>query len=164
VDFINPIQPIKNYNAGITKNMPTLSEMPKRKGNPNKTRSKRSDATHSIKFPVDPIQQMKLKTYCRQAKRIYQLKGREPLSQTKFNNMLVRFGLKHLYLAKWSEEYKDSGVYMHTNLLETEYVDIGGPHGLAVRKNLSERKVIFFIIASVLSWLEGGEGSLEKII
>jgi hypothetical protein len=34
---------------------------------------------------------------------------------------------------------------MHTNVLETEYEEIGGPQGLSVRKGMSDRKVVYQI-------------------
>ncbi|WP_274856883.1 hypothetical protein [Bacillus methanolicus] len=128
-----------------------------------KNRAVRKDKTHNIKFPVSPIIQMKLKSYCKQAGRIYKKQGKEPLSQTKFNTLLLRFGLQHEEILKWTHDYNDTKVYMHTNILETEYTEIGGPHGLAIRKNLSDRKVVYQIMLSVLQWLEGG-GTLEKIL
>ncbi len=82
---------------------------------------------------------------------------------TKFNTLLLRYGLNNEQILIWTQEYSDSKVYMHTKLLETEYTEIGGPYGLAVQKNISERKVVFFIIMSVLEWLDGGE-SIEEII
>lgn len=91
------------------------------------------------------------------------MQGRQPLSQTKFNTILLRFGLQHDDILLWDTPYMDSKVYMHTNILETEYSDIGGPHGLAIRKNMSERKVVYHVMISVLKWLEG-EGQIEKII
>lgn len=129
----------------------------------NLNRSTRIDKNHNIKFPISKVTQMKLKSHCKQAGRIYQMQGMPQISQTKFNTLLLRFGLKHEEIIFWGHQYKDSKVYMHTNVLETEYLEIGGPHGLAIRKSLSERKVVYHIILSVLNWLEG-EGNIEKII
>jgi hypothetical protein len=126
-------------------------------------RAVRNDKTHNIKFPVTPIVQLKLKSHCKQAARLYRGLTKESLSQTKFNTFLLRYGLKNDYIQRWDHEYKDTKVYMHTNILETEYEEIGGPHGLSVRKGLSDRKVVYQVMLSVLNWLEGG-GEIEKII
>lgn len=52
---------------------------------------------------------------------------------------------------------------MHTMLKENHYQSIGGPYGLAIQRQMSERKVVFFIMESVLNWIEKG-GSLEEIL
>jgi hypothetical protein len=128
-----------------------------------KPRAFRKDKTHNIKFPVDSVTQMKLRSYCKQLERICRQQGKEPISQTKFNTLLLRYGLKNDSLIGWNGEYHDSKVYMHTNVLETEYIEIGGPYGLAIQKNLSDRKVVYHIIHSVLKWLEG-EGRIEMFL
>lgn len=129
-----------------------------------KPRAVRKDKTHNVKFPITPPVQMVLRSYCQQAKRLYKMQGKEPLTQTKFNTLLLRYGLEHKELHNWTHDYKDTKKYMHTNILETEYdYEIGGPFGLAIQKNLSDRKVVFHIIHSVLKWLEGG-GRIEEII
>lgn len=157
MSYINPLfETPKNK-----KPQPTIASTQSQ--NRLKTRSTRSDKTHNIKFPVTSIQQIKLRSYCKQAQRVLQDKQMNPLPQTKFNTKLLRFGINHPDILTWSHNYKDSKTYMHTNLLETEYQEIGGPHGYAIRENLSERKVVYQIIMSVLVWMEG-EGSLEKIL
>lgn len=123
----------------------------------------RSDKCHNIKFPVSPVTQMKLRTYCKQIKGFYHKKDGQAISQTTFNTFLLRYGLRHMEIVDWDMDYEDTKTYMHTMLKEKEYQEIGGPYGLAIQKQLSERKVVFFIIASVLRWIEKG-GSLEKII
>lgn len=129
-----------------------------------KPRATRKDKTKNVKFPITPTIQMTLRSYCQQAKRLYKVQGKEPLSQTKFNTLLLRYGLEHKEILSWSHAYKDTKKYMHTNVLEIEYDhEIGGPFGLAIQKNLSDRKVVFHIIHSVLKWLEG-VGSIEEII
>ncbi|WP_461611876.1 hypothetical protein [Cytobacillus kochii] len=157
MSFINPLfEPSKNE-----KQKPNVSL--NQKQTKSKKRSTRNDKTHNIKFPISSIQQIKLRSYCKQAQRVYQEKELDPLPQTKFNTKLLRYGMNHPEILTWSHNYKDSKTYMHTNLLETEYQDIGGPHGYAIRENLSERKVVYQIIMSVIVWMEGG-GSLEKIL
>jgi hypothetical protein len=128
------------------------------------TQPTRRGKIHNIKFPVSSIVQMKLKTYCKQSIRILKAQGKSPLSQTMFHNRLLRFGLNHLELIQWGLEYEDTKTYMHVTPLEKEYeLEIGGPYGLAISKNLSDRKVVYLIIASVLLWMEK-EGSLEKVL
>jgi hypothetical protein len=156
VDYINPL--FKNTEI-VRATRPATIQSKK----VTTVRAIRKDLKHNIKFPVSPIVQMKLKSFCKQAARIYQSQRKDPLSQTKFNSELLRYGLQHEAILHWQHDYKDTKVYMHTNILETEYTEIGGPHGLAIRKNLSERKVVYQIMLSVLNWLEG-EGNIEKII
>jgi hypothetical protein len=157
MEYINPI-----FNNIKIENNKKLTTIPAKKT--LKKRAPRSDKTHNIKFPVSTITQIKLKSLCKQAQRNFQSLGKPPLSQTKFNTLLLRYGLQHEEILSWNHEYKDTKVYMHINLLETEYASmIGGPYGLSIQKNLSDRKVVFHIIQSVLKWIEG-EGDIEKII
>ncbi|MEG6533256.1 hypothetical protein V6C20_06910 [Caldibacillus thermoamylovorans] len=128
-------------------------------------RKTRNDKTHNIKFPIDSINQIKLKSYSKEAKRICELQGKDGITQTKFNTALLRYGLKHIELVKWCHTYKDTKVYMHTNLLKTEYeLFISGPHGLSVQKNLNDRRVVFHIINSLINLLDKGEVNIEEII
>ena len=156
MSYINPLF----NNSDITNKKPVYE---KDKPVKRQMRAPRKDKTHSIKFPVTVPMQMKLKSYCKQAARINKHLGKVPLTQTKFNNQLLRFGLKHENILRWDFEYIDTKNYMHTNILEIEYEELGGPHGYSVRKSISDRKAVFFIIQSVLKWLEG-EGSLEKVL
>lgn len=157
MDYINPLF---NHTEKTKENKLSTHQTKKHKP----IRATRSDKTHNIKFPVDSITQMKLKSLCKQANRIYPQQGKDNLKQTKFNTLLLQYGLNHKDLIRWDYEYKDTKVYMHTTLLEIEYErEIGGPHGLAIRKNLSERKVVYQIMMSILQWIERG-GELEKII
>lgn len=156
MEFINPL--FKTNNASEIIKTPDIKMETKKL-----TRSIRSDKCRNIKFPIDTLLRMKLKSCAKQAARIYQAKGKEPLSQTKFNTLLLRFGLNNGSLISWDHEYIDTKIYMHTNILETEYEEIGGPHGLSVRKGLSDRKVVYHIMVSVVKWLEG-EGNLEEIV
>lgn len=120
----------------------------------------RKDKTHNIKFPVSPVTQIKLKSCFRQAKRLYPNKN---LTQTKFNTLLLRYGMNHPEIIKWNFPYRDTKVYMHTKILKKEYDLYFGPHGFPVQKNMSDRKVVYHIVLSVLSWLER-EGRYEEII
>lgn len=157
MDFINPIF---NHTEIINEQKSNLHQSPIK----TYKRKTRSDKTHNVKFPVDSITQMKLKSFLRQTNRLYRLQGKEELKQTKFNTLLLQFALRHKEIIRFDHEYNDTKVYLHTTLLEMEYErEIGGPHGLAVRENLSERKVVFHIMMSVLHWIEG-EGHLEKIL
>jgi hypothetical protein len=128
-----------------------------------KKRQPRSDKCHNIKFPVTPIMQMKLRTHCKQMERFLPSKGGHPITQTAFNTTLLQFGLSHIDIVEWVQDYKDTKTYMHTMLKENSYKVIGGPYGLAIQKQLSERKVVFIIMASVLHWIEKG-GSLDEIL
>lgn len=128
-----------------------------------KKRHVRSDKCHNIKFPVTPIMQMKLRTYCKQINILSRIPNGQVLSQTLFNTTLLRFGLSRIELIDWNLTYEDTKTYMHTMLKEPYYQRIGGPYGIAIQKQLSERKAAFMIIGSVLCWIEKG-GSLEEII
>lgn len=156
MEYINPLF----KNSEIVKPKKTEEQKIKQM---DRIRAVRNDKTHNIKFPVTSVVQLKLKSHCKQAARLFRAVGKEPLSQTKFNTLLLRYGLRKEHLQRWNHEYKDTKVYMHTNVLETEYEEIGGPHGFSVRKGLSDRKVVYQVMLSVLNWLEG-EGDIEKII
>lgn len=158
MDYINPL--FNNIEITTKKKSPAPNQSKKIS---KSVRAVRLDKCKNIKFPVNPTVQMKLKSYRAEAARIYKAQRKDPLSQTKFNTALLRFGLKHEHILSWEHQYKDTKVYMHTNILETEYIEIGGPHGLAIRKNLSERKVVYQVMLSVIKWLEGG-GTIEKIL
>lgn len=155
-DYINPLfkeQKIIKANSSASKK---ISEP-----QPRKTRS---DKTHNIKFPVTEIERMQLRSLCQQVKRAFAQQGRKPLEQTQFNTLLLKYGLDNQHILTWDWPYRDSPTRMHTNILETQYErEIGGPHGLAVRKGLSDRKVAYMTIMSVLEWLKG-DGNIEKII
>ncbi|MFP7442636.1 MULTISPECIES: hypothetical protein [Bacillus] len=158
MEYINPIF----SNSKIVKEVKPTEI--KRNQKPKQPRAVRSDRQHNIKFPITSIVQMKLRSHCKQGNRHLKFQGKAEITQTKFNTLLLRYGLQHPHLLQWTHEYTDTKTYMHTNLLENEYIhSIGGPHGIAIQKNLSDRKVVFQIIFSVLKWMEG-EGSLEKIL
>lgn len=158
MDYINPL-----FNNNSTKLTPVQKKETISKKQ-TKVRATRKDKTHNIKFPVSSsVVQMKLRSHAKQLSRLKQKQGKEPISQTKFNTLLLKYGLEHPHLIDWEIEYLDSKVYMHTNILETEYSEIGGPHGLSIRKNASDRKVVYLIVHSVLKWLEG-EGRIETFI
>jgi len=93
----------------------------------------------------------------------YRKQGKEPITQTTFNTILLNYGLNNMEIVSWDGQYRDTKVYMHTNLLEEEYQKIGSPYGLAIQHHLSERKVVYFVILSVLRWIERS-GKLEEIL
>ncbi len=126
-------------------------------------RATRSDKQHNIKFPVSPLTRMKLRTLCKSVERSYQQESGKTMSQTVFNTSLLRYGLRHPALLEWNTEYIETKTYMHVMVPKTLYQEIGGPYGLAIRHGLSERKVVFHIIHSILIHLERGN-SIEKII
>lgn len=145
-----------------------LPKMKKRQ-NPNpsldqtRKRAERSDKTKNCKFPVDSEFHIKLRTWSKQAAVPYQKKYNKPLSQTKFNTLLLRYLLKNQHLVDWNIPYKDSKRYMHTNLLKREYIDLGGPYGIAIEKGYSERKTVYIIMKAALKWLEKG-GDINEIL
>lgn len=149
--FINPIKKNIHNNRDQDQTVKTIS---------NTMRKKRSDKKHTTKFPVDHMLAVRLKTACKQLNR----NRIEKLTQTEFNTKLLEFGLSRIELIDYSLSYKDTKQYMQIKLLESEYQSsIAGPYGIAVRMNLSERKVVYFIVHSVLLHFERG-GNIEEII
>lgn len=128
----------------------------------NKSRKIRSDKTHNLKFPVSPVDLMELRTVCKQASTLYKQLKKEELTQTKFNTCLLNYARKNPSIVNWNRPYQDSKKYMHVTPLETDYQDIGGPHGLAIQKGLSERKVAFYLVLSALAFIKG-DGDYAKI-
>jgi len=63
----------------------------------------------------------------------------------------------------WNKPYQDTKRYMHTQPLETDYQEIGGPFGLSTQKQLSDRRVVYYLVISALDWLRK-EGDYEKIL
>lgn len=153
---LNPIfDEIKSNNVPKTVSQP--------KGKSTKPRKERSDKTQNTKLPVDHILHMQLRRYVKLAYPIYMRKMGKPLSQTKFNTLLLRYVLNHQDIINWDWPYQDSKRYMHTNLLKSEHREIGGPYGLAIQKGFSDRKTVYIMIKSGVQWLERG-GDLEEII
>ena len=137
------------------------SSTPKKNSNQRKIRC---DKTHNIKFPVTDTERIKLRSLCQQVKRDFIKQGKKGIEQTKFNTLLLEYGLDNQHLIRWDWEYSDSKHYMHTNILQTQYEqEIGGPHGLSIRKGLTDRKVAYMVIMSVLQWVQG-DGDIEKVI
>ncbi len=127
-----------------------------------KPRKTRSDKTHNLKFPVTPVEHMELRTTCKQVSNLYKQLKNDDLTQTKFNTYLLNYALKNLAIVNWNRPYQDSKKYMHVTPLETIYQDIGGPHGLAIQKGISERKVTFYLVLSALKFIKG-DGDYAKI-
>ncbi|MED3554111.1 hypothetical protein [Cytobacillus praedii] len=128
-----------------------------------KDRAERRDKQHNVKFPVDHIFHMKLRTYCKQLEPLYKTKYNRPLAQTKFNTLLLRYVLNHLELVDWELDYSDTKRYMHTNLLKLEYKEIGGSYGISIRKGISDRRTVYLMMRAGLTWVERG-GNIEEII
>lgn len=126
-------------------------------------RKVRKDKQHDIKFPVDYAMKVKLRTLCKTGNSIYKKKTGKPLTQTKLNTQLLRFGLARSKNVEFSIAYKDTKEYMHTHLLETEYSQQGGLRDIAISYDFSDRRVVFCMIHYAVSWLERG-GALEKIL
>lgn len=126
-------------------------------------RKVRKDKMHDVKFPVDYVMKVKLRTLCKTWSPTYKHKKGESLTQTTLNTLLLRFGL-----AKWREvdftiPYKDTKVYMHTHLLESEYSQIGGLRDIAIYMDLSDRRITYYLVHYAVFWLERG-GSIEEIL
>ena len=114
----------------------------------------------NIKFPVDPVMKLKLRTMCKQASRLNNM----DISQTKFNTLLLRYGIQQIETVDFSIPYQDSKVYMHSNLKKNgEYPIIGGPYGIAIRYGISERRAVYCIMVAMIRWVEQS-GKLEKIL
>lgn len=155
MSFINPIGKNKNNN---------LKNQPVNKVERNIIRKERSDKKHTIKFPVEHILSMKLKTYCKLMNQNRKTLCIPPLTQTEFNTKLLEFGLARLELVDFTLPYQDTKVYMQSKLFETDYQGkLAGPYGIAVRQNLSERRIVYCIVHSIVQWLERG-GHIEEVI
>ena len=126
-------------------------------------RKVRKDKQHDIKFPVDYVMKVKLRTLCKTLSPKYHQKTGKPLTQTACNTLLLRFGLARWKDVNYAMDYKDTKEYMHTYLLETEYGQKGGLHEVAILKDLSDRRVVYFMIHHAVAWLERG-GSVEEIL
>ena len=153
MENLNPFFHTTHHKNGIAK----------KSERPVSTRLKRrirSDKCHNIKFPVDPILKMKLKTYCK----LHQERFGQEWTQTKFNTALLRFGLKHLEQVNWSIPYKDTRIYFHTMLRESEYKKIGGAYGIAIRNRISERRSVYCILVSMLQLIEKGDFTIEQTL
>lgn len=135
----------------------------KEKKIPNSTRKTRSDKRHNVKFPITPTEHQLLRMAFKQASETVENHNKKELTQTLFNTYLLKFALSHLEVVDWNRPYKDTKRYMHTQPLKTDYREIGGPYGLSTQKQLSDRKVVYYLVISALHWLRR-EGSYEKIL
>lgn len=122
-------------------------------------RSVRFDKCKDIKFPVSKNEQIRLKSVCKKADVFYKgIYGYDKkLTQTHFNTLLLQYALKNEIVVNWDRPYKDSKVYMHTKPTEKEYELIGGPNGLSIKKAVSDRKLVYYLVISVLELLESEE-------
>lgn len=152
VDSINPF--FQKISAEENYSEKNITILPKIKNRFNKN--------HNLKFPVTSLNQLKLRTFCKQAQRQYVLPNQMTLSQTKFNSLLVQYALSHLEIVNWNIPYEETKKYMHVMLPEWLYEDIGGPYGLAINKKISERKTVYYLIHSMIKWLER-DGEFEQI-
>ena len=129
---------------------------------PNKTRKKRKDAGHNVKFPVSFELQRLFKASRKRCCLIYP-QYKEQLKQTKYNTLLLQYALDNPYIVEWNQTYKDCSTYLHTMLREERYDEIAGIYGIALERNLSNRKCVFMMCVSALKWIEK-EGNYEEII
>ncbi|MGE8081363.1 hypothetical protein [Peribacillus loiseleuriae] len=127
-------------------------------------RATRSDKLHNIKFPIDENLRLELKRLKKVCAPAYYRKYSEKLEQTKFNSLLLSRGLNtqkdHI---DWKQSYKDSGRYMHVVINEIDYNEIGGGYGIAILKDISERRAVYCIMKAMIRWVKNG-GSLEEIL
>lgn len=116
-------------------------------------RKTRSDKRHPARFPVDPILQGDFKRSLKRFKRCYpEIK----IEQTKYNTLLLLYGIHHMEIVNWGIHYKNYETYMTTKLLATKFQDISGDYGIAISKGLSERKAVFMLTVSALRHIEKG--------
>lgn len=148
--FFTEPQPKQPGSIKVKKKLPT-------------TRKTRSDKRHNVKFPITPTEHQLLKMTFKQASESLANKSNKELTQTHFNTILLKFALSHLEVVDWNKPYKDTKRYMHTQPLETDYREIGGPYGLSTQKQMSDRKVVYYLVISALHWLRR-EGNYEKIL
>lgn len=119
----------------------------------------RSDKCRDIKFPVTKDEQIRFKSACKQADIFYKRNNGydEKLTQTYFNTLLLRYALQHIEEIDWNRPYKDTKIYLHTKPTEREYEQIGGVYGLSTRQAISDRKLVYLLVISVLEKLERRE-------
>lgn len=125
-------------------------------------RKTRSDKRHNIKFPITPTEHQLLRMTFKQASESEENHFKKELTQTLFNTILLKFALSNLEVVDFKKPYKDTKRYMHTQPLESDYREIGGPYGLSTQKQMSDRKVVYYLVISALHWLRR-EGNYEKI-
>lgn len=147
----------------IQKNNNTQRIMKKTEHDEFTIRKIRSDKKHAVKFPITEHQNTRIKSLCSLTNRKLKAEGKQTITQTQFNTFLLEFGLNNQHLIDYSIEYKDNKRYLHTKLNEIKYEEIGGPYGLSNRYNLSNRKIVYFIVISILYYLERG-GEIEQIL
>lgn len=116
----------------------------------------RSDKCRDIKFPITKNEQVRLKIACKEAdilyKKLYGYDGK--LTQTHFNTLLLKYALQHIQEINWHKSYKDTKLYMHTKPTERDYEWIGGPRGLSTKHAISDRKLVYLLVISILELLE----------
>ncbi len=155
MDYISPITNRKaakqNENSFLESQSPRI-------------RKTRSDKKHILKFPTDDILAIKLKTLWKQAVAFQREHGAPEWSLTEFNSRLLVHALENQGIIDFTGPYRDTKRYFHVKILETDYQQfISGSYGIAVRENLSERRVVFYAIQSMVSWLEKG-GGLKNVL
>jgi len=129
---------------------------------PKKTRKKRKDAGHNVKFPVSQDLQRLFKASRKRCCLLHP-QYKEQLKQTKYNTLLLQYALDNPHIVDWNQPYKDSSTYLHTMLKKERFDEIAGIYGVADERNLSNRKCVFMMCVSALNWIEK-EGDYEEII
>lgn len=110
---------------------------------PAQLRKPRSDKLHDIKFPVTIQQRESLRVIAKQ------MGERE----TTANSILLHKALSHLPDIPL-QDYQDTKRYMHVKLNATDYQRVSD---LAIKKDMSERKVVALIMWSLIKRGKRGE-------
>lgn len=127
---------------------------------PVRKRQIRSDKCKDIKFPISKNEQIRMKIACKKTAILYKkIHGPdEKLTQTHFNTLLLRYGLKQTNEIDWNRPYIDTKIYMHAKPTEKEYEStLGGTQGIGTLKALSDRKLLYLIVIAALEILERKE-------
>ncbi|WP_214482955.1 hypothetical protein [Bacillus sp. SM2101] len=127
---------------------------------PSTKRKIRSDKGHNVKFPVSSELQRQFKTSRKRCLTLFP-EFRDKIKQTKYNTLLLSYALDHLDIVDWDLPYSDSLQYMHTQLPEYRYKEIGGLYGIADEHNLSSRKCVYMMVVSALKEIERTEAYYE---
>ena len=124
-----------------------------------RNRQTRSDKCKDIKFPVSKNEQIRLKIACKNTDILYKEKhgSNEKLTQTRFNTLLLRYGMNYTNEINWNRPYTDTKLYMHAKPTIKEYELLGGPEGIGTINGISDRKLFYLIVITALEILESKE-------
>lgn len=123
----------------------------------------RWDKTHSMKFPVTMKQEMEIRKLWKRHKSTLEVIHDRDISLTKFNTMLLRFGLRNKDIVR-EHLYENTGTYKTVKPNQVEYELIGGIEGMAINLGVSERRALTYIMLSVLEYMSsGGQLNYESL-